>query len=127
VVGRELTEPAYIVHADKPVLLMDFTNMTDYRVLPPLIDRSIALATISTTHHSVLALIDVTGTRVSSEVRASLKKLSQNNGPFIKAIAFVGFNPFWSTLMSGFVWLVRKRNHNVFKERSNALQWLSEQ
>ncbi len=121
---HHMPEVKYIQQGDESVLLMDFAHITDNRVLPGLVEESIRLAQSAKNRHSVLALIDLTGTRVNKEIRASLKRLSQNNGPYIKAIAFVGLNKAWSLLVSTLLRVTRKRNHKVIQERNQALQWL---
>ena len=121
-----MPEVTYILQGEQSILLMDFSRLTDYSVLPGLVGESIRLAQSANERHSVLALIDLTGTRVNKEVRSSLKRLSQNNGPYIKAIAFVGLNKPWSLLVSAMLRVMRKRNHRVIQDRSQAIRWLSE-
>lgn len=122
-----MPEVKYMKQGDKSILLMDFVRITDYRVLPGLVDESIRLVQSAKDRHSILALIDLTETRVNKEVISSLKRLSQNNGPYIKAITFVGLSKTWSLLLSLILRANGKRNHNVIHERSQALQWLMQQ
>jgi hypothetical protein len=119
-----MPEVKYIQHGDKSVLLMDYARITDYGILPGLVEESIRLAQSAKSHHSVLALVDLSGTRVNKEVIASLKRLSRNNGSYIQAIAFVGLSRTWSLLLSLLLRANGKRNHRVIHERSQALQWL---
>ena len=97
-----MPEMRYVQHEGQSVLLMDFTNISDYSVMPVLIDEATTLATTSGNPHTVLALIDLTGTRLSKGVTSSLSRLSRNNGPYIKAIALVGLNKHWSFFVSTF-------------------------
>ena len=117
----------YVNQGGKSILLMDFVGMSDYRDLPNLIDESIRLVQAAKVRDSILALVDLSKTRISREVISSLRRLSRNNGPFIRAIAFVGLSTPWSLLFSLLFRAGGERNHKVIHERGQALLWLVQQ
>lgn len=115
----------YIVHEERPILLMDFTHIEDYGVLPGVVDEAIRLAHSSNARHSVLALIDLSGTHMSKPLIDSMKRMSKNNGPFMKAVAFVGLSLPLSLLFSLLLWVSGRRNHRVMRTRDEAARWLA--
>jgi hypothetical protein len=119
-----MPEVKNIVQDGQSILLMDFSNISDYSVLPGLVDEAIRLAQASNTRQSVRALIDLSGTRVRKPVIDSLERLSKNNGPFMKAVVFVGLSPSWSLLASMFLRSAGRRNHKVMHARDQAIRWL---
>lgn len=114
----------YISQGDKQILLIDLAGISDFQVVPALIDKAIQLAQLGSVPASVRTLLDLSGTRTNKEVISSLKSLSRNNGRYAKATAFVGLNKRWSALLSVVFWARRKRNHRVFSSRGEALRWL---
>jgi hypothetical protein len=119
-----MPEVKYIAQAEKSILLMDFSRIEDPSVLPGLVDEAIRLAHSSNAQRSVLALIDMSGTRITKPVIDSVERLSRNNGPFIKAIVFVGLSASWSLLVSMFLRTSGRRNHKVMQDRDQAIRWL---
>jgi hypothetical protein len=122
-----MPEVQFIEYKEKQVLTMDFTGITSAELLSRLVDESILLAQATNTRHSVLALIDLSNTSINRGVIASLKRLSQNNGPYIKAITFVGLGPLPGLILRVLFRLAKKKNHRVMRERSQALDWLVQQ
>jgi len=122
-----MPEVNYIRQAGKSILLLDISGIKDFSKLGGLVDEAIRLARMPNEWRSVLSLIDLTGTRLNGTVGASLKRLSRSNGPYVKAIAFVGFSPVWSFLMKLFLKVARKRNHRVMRDRGEAMLWLLQQ
>jgi hypothetical protein len=119
-----MPEVKYIAQEEQSILLMDFSHIEDYGVLPPLVDKAIRLAQSSNARHSVLALIDLSGTRIAKPVIDSLERLSKNNGPYMKAVVFVGLSGSWSLLVSLFMRTSGRRNHRVMQNREQAVRWL---
>ena len=119
-----MPEVKYIVQDEQSILLMDLTRIEDYSILPGLVDEAIRLAQMSNAHHSVLALIDLSGARITKPVIDSLERLSKDNGPFMKAVVFVGLSASWSLLVSMFLRTSARRNHRVMQNRSQAVRWL---
>ena len=122
-----MPEVSYIRESGKSVLLLDFAGLEDYSVLSGLVEEAIRLARIPNEWSSVLSLIDLTGTKVNSTVLESLKKLSRSNGPYIKAIAFVGLSPMRYLMMKIILRITGRRNHRVIRNRGEALLWLLQQ
>jgi hypothetical protein len=122
-----MPEVKFIDHEGKSVLLMDFADITSVGLLSRLVDELIQLVEAVNVRHSVLVLMDLSNTRISPEVTRSLKRLSRNNGPYIKAITFVGLGAMWAFIMSILLRVTKRRNHKVMRSRSDALNWLTHQ
>ncbi len=119
-----MPEAKYIVREGRSILLMDFTRIKDWGALPKVVDDAIRLAQSSNTHHSILAMMDLSGTRVTKTLMDSMKRLSKNNGPYIKAVTFVGLSLPWSILFSLLLRISGRRNHRVMQTREQAVRWL---
>jgi len=119
-----MPEVKFIPQDNRSILLMDFTNIADYNILPGLVDEAIRLAKTSNAPRSVLALIDLEGTRIRKPVIDSLERLSRSNGPYMKAVAFVGLSGGWSMLLSMFLRSAGRSNHRVMQTREHAARWL---
>jgi hypothetical protein len=115
----------YIPHEGQSILLMDFSNIADYSVMPGLVDEAIQLTQAGNARGSVRALIDLSGTRIQKPLISSLERLSKNNGPFMKAVVFVGLSGSWSLLLSMFLRSAGRSNHRVLHNREQALRWLA--
>jgi hypothetical protein len=119
-------EVQYEAQGDKQILLIDLVGISDFRLVPSIIEKAIHLAQSSEGPGSVRTLIDLSDTPINREIRSSLKNLSRNNGQYAKATAFVGLTKSWSILLS-LLFLVRgKRNHKVLSSRTEALLWLEQ-
>lgn len=114
----------FIERGDKQILLIDLSAISDYRMVPDLIEKAIRLAQSGQSAGSVRTLMDLSGTRINSEILSSLKSLSRNNGRYAKATAFVGLNKGWTVLLTTMFRLRGKTNHKVLTKRSEALLWL---
>lgn len=114
----------FVNQESKPVLLMDFSGVRDYTALPPLVDSAIELASAGGKRGSVLALVDLNGIRMNKVVVRSLQRLSRGNGPYVRAIAFVGMGWMWSAILRGLLRLRGKTNHKVLSGRIEAMAWL---
>lgn len=117
----------YVNQGDKRILLIDLVRISDYRVLPDLVDKAVRLVQTTETPGSVLTLVDLTDTRINRQVISSLKSLSRGNGRYAKATAFTGLVRFWSLVLSTLLRARGKKNHSVFRRRSAALLWLEQQ
>jgi hypothetical protein len=69
----------------------------------------------------------LSGTRIDKHVVTALKRLSQKNGRYAKATAFVGLGTARSLILTTLFHARRKRNHKVFRTRGDAVQWLARQ
>ncbi len=119
-----MPEVKFLSEEKQSILLIDFTSIVDYNVLPGLVDEAIRLAHASNAHHSVRALIDLSGTRITKPIINSMETLSKRNGPFMKAVVFVGLSISWSLLVSIFMRSAGRRNHRVMQSRDQAIRWL---
>jgi len=122
-----MSEAKFIDHGGKRILLMDFADITRIELLSKLVDESIQLVHDVNVPHSVLALMDLSNTHIDREVIASLKRLSRNNGPYIKAITFVGLGAMWPFIIGTLLRVTKRRNHKIIRGRAQALDWLVHQ
>jgi hypothetical protein len=122
-----MAEVKFIEHEGKRVLLMDFSDITSVGLLSKLVDESIQLVQAVNVRRSVLALMDLSNTRIDRQVVVSLKRLSRNNGPHIKAITFVGLGAMWRFIISILLRVTKRRNHKIIQGRAQALDWLVHQ
>lgn len=122
-----MPEVKYVSQGNKRILLIDLVSVSDYRILPGLVDEAIRLVQTAEGPGSVRTLIDLSNTRVNKYVVSSLKDLSRNNGMYAKATAFVGLNKGWSLFLSALLQARGKRNHKVIRSRRDALLWLEQQ
>jgi hypothetical protein len=116
-----------IVQGGVQVLLLELVDIRDGRSLPSLVDEAIRLGQSAAPAGSLRTLLDLTGTRISADVVASLKRLSRNNGRFARATAFVGIGGAWSTTLGLVFRATGRKNHRVFRRRDDALRWLEQQ
>jgi hypothetical protein len=119
-----MAEVKLINHAGKQVTLVDFSNVADNGELSSLADAAIELVRSTGSLRSVLGLIDLTGTAIRRRTIASLKRMSRNNGRYMKFVTFVGLNPVWSAVVKSLLRVTKRTNHKVFKGRNEALDWL---
>lgn len=110
---------------DRQVLLMDFSHLTDARQFVELTADAVAMVQTSATPHSVLALLDLTGTPIRRAALSSLRRLSENNGPFIRFMAFAGLGAITGSALEMLLRATRRTNHRVVRGRSEALDWLT--
>ena len=120
-----MAEASFITFRDRQVLLMDFSHLRDAARLSRLTDDAIRLAGSAATPQAVLALLDLTGTRMDRVTLASLRKLSQHNGPFIKLMAFAGLGAISGSALKSVLRATGRANHKVFKGRREGLEWLT--
>ena len=121
-----MAQVKFIQVGDKQVLLMDFSHLRD-AALTEVTDDAIATVRSAGGPHSVLALLDLTGTPVNRALLRSLRKLSENNGPFIRAMAFAGPGVIPGGALKALLHASKRTNHQVFRTRSEALNWLTGQ
>ncbi len=110
---------------DKPILVIDLAHVSDTDTISDVVREATLLAQSSTGPGTLLTLLDLTGTRVNRSVLSSLKSLSEKNGRYAKATAFVGLNGFWTLVMTTMFRMRGKRNHKVFATRTEATEWLA--
>ena len=111
----------YVDQGEIRILLIDFVGISDYRILPDLVDEAKRLAKMAESPGSVRTLVDLTNTRINRQVMSSLKSLSRNNGRYAKATAFVGLGKIWSLVLSTLLLARGKKNHRVFRNPGDAL------
>jgi hypothetical protein len=104
------------------ICVLDFSNVTDEGTALAAIDEA-RLLIAQERPKSVYTLTDVTGSRVTSRIRAALHALTQANAPYVIAGAVVGVTSIQMIILRGIVQLT-KRRLVVSKSREDARDWL---
>jgi hypothetical protein len=115
----------FIDYKGTNILIMDLSNIKDKIVLSKYIDDIICTVQSTDKYNSIFGLLDLTNIAFNKSTISFLKKLSRNNGPYMKYVAFVGLNPILSIAFNMFFNLTNRSNHKAIKSRSKALSWLS--
>jgi hypothetical protein len=113
-----------INHSGEKILLMDFSNAKDSREIVETAEKAMQLVRSINQKRSIRGLLDFSGTSLNKVVRETMRKMSQNNGPYMKSVAFVGLGVVLSPLFKGMLFMRGKSNHRVFSTRQDALDWL---
>lgn len=125
--GFSMPGVQYVDQGDKRILLIDFSSVSDYKILPDLVAEAIRLVHMAESPGSARTLVDLSNTRMNGQVISALKSLSRNNGRYAKATAFAGLSKTWSFVLSTLLRSRGKRSHKVIRSRSDALLWLEKQ
>ena len=119
-----MPDAGFIDGHGRQVLLIDFSNASHDQGVVETGEKAMQLVRSVNVRHSIRGLIDLSGTSLNRVVVRTLKKMSQNNGPFMNSVAFVGFSPAWSQVVRILLYLSGRSNHRVFATRQEALDWL---
>jgi hypothetical protein len=111
-------------YGGKRVLLIDFSNAKGDQGIIETAEQAMRLVHSGNQKRSVRGLLDLSGTSLNKVVRETTMKMSKNNGPYMKSVAFVGLGFLLSLLFKGFLFLSGRSNHKVFSTRRDALDWL---
>ena len=106
------------------MLLMDFSKAKDGQEIVETAEEVMRLVRSINQQRSIRGLIDFSGISFNKVVREAMMKMSRNNGPYMKSVAFVGLGVLLSTLFKGLLFLTGRSNHKVFSTRGDALDWL---
>lgn len=120
-----MPEVKFIGHSGVQILLVDFSHATNGRGVAETAEEAMALVNSTGQPRSIRGLLDFTGTPLNRRVRESMKKMSRNNGPFMKSVAFVGLGRALSPVFKGLLYVTGRRNHRVYRTREEALAWLT--
>ena len=104
------------------ICLLDFSHIPDEGTALATIDEARRLIAREPLK-SVYTLTDVTGSRVTSGIRAALHELTQANAPYVVAGAVVGLTNIQTIILRGIVQLT-KRRLVMSKSREDARVWL---
>ena len=114
----------FIDHGGERVLLMDFSKAKDGQEIVETAEEVMRLVRSTDQQRSIRGLIDFSGTSFNKVVRETMMKMSRNNGPYMKSVAFVGLGALLSPLFKGLLFVTGRSNHKVFSTRGDALDWL---
>ncbi len=114
----------FIDHGGERVLLMDFSNAKDGQEIVETAEEAMRLVRLINQQRSIRGLLDLSGTSFNKVVREAMMKMSKNNGPHMKSVAFVGLGVFLSAFFRGLLFVTGRSNHKVFSTRTDALDWL---
>lgn len=106
------------------MLLMDFSNAKNDQEIVETAEEAMRFVRSINQQGAIRGLLDFSGTSFNKVVREAMMKMSKNNGPYMKSVAFVGFGVLLSPLFKGLLFMTGKSNHKVFSTRGDALDWL---
>jgi hypothetical protein len=118
--------PSIIQHKGVPVILLDFSGITNPDVGLPLIEAAGRFVQSLPRNGSGLSCTDVTDTQYDRRVVEAFKVMSKGNGPHVKAAAVVTTSSIHRAAIS-MIALVSRRKIEVFDTRAKALDWLVSQ
>lgn len=121
-----MPEALFVEHKGARILLVDFTDSGDNQRILETAEEAIRIVASTDQPRSVRALIDLSGTSLNKVVRGTLKRMSRNNGRYMKSVAFVGLPAVLSPAVKGFLRVSGRSNHRVFRSREEALNWLAQ-
>jgi hypothetical protein len=104
------------------ICFLDFSHVPDEQTALDAIEEAKHLIARESPK-SVYTLTDVTGSRVTSRIRAALHELTQANAPYVVAGAVVGMTSLQTVILRGIVQLT-KRRLVVSPSREEARDWL---
>jgi hypothetical protein len=79
-------------HGGKKILLINFSNAQDSQVIVETAEEAMRLVRSCNRQRSVRGLLDFSGISFNKVVRETMMKMSRNNRPYMKAVAFVGLS-----------------------------------
>ncbi len=120
-----MPEVKILDHNGQRVLLIDLSNAYQGKGVAETAEEAIRIVISTNQKKSIRGMIDLSGTPLTTNVRNAMKRMSQNNGPYMKSVAFVGLGNILSILIKGFLVVSGRSNHRVFSTRREALDWLA--
>jgi hypothetical protein len=119
------TRTRFIIHNDVPILLLDYSHITE----PDTALREIALSRriiAQQPEGSLRTLTYVEGAQYDADVVQALKDLTIHNKPYVKAAAVVGLNALRRIIYRAVI-TFSGRDIRVFSDLEDAKDWLSTQ
>jgi hypothetical protein len=120
-----MPEVKFVDHKGERILLIDFSNGRGNLSIIQTAEQAMEIVRSTGERRSIRGLLDLSGTSLNGVVRDAMKKMSKNNGPYMKSVAFVGLGVALSPLFKGLLRLTGRSNHRVFSTRGEALDWLA--
>ncbi len=112
----------FIEHRGKKILHMNFTHMS-FDELEEAIEEAKPIIA-SEPPHSILGLLDVTGTPVSRSIAASWKVFAAHNEPYIKTSALVGVEGIKKIIYQAVLKVTGRKNLILKSSFQKAKDWL---
>jgi hypothetical protein len=120
-----MPEVKILDHSGQRVMFIDLSNARQGKGVAETAEEAIRIVKSTNQKKSIRGMIDLSGTRLTEDVRNAMKKMSQNNGPYMKSVAFVGLGIALSPLIKVLLMVSGRSNHRVFSSRADALDWLT--
>lgn len=111
----------FIMHQEKEILFLDFSNTQPHEVLQTIEEAKPVIR--SRPERSILTLTDVTNARFSEAVSDGMKQFTVHNKPYVKAGAVVGVTGLKRIIFSAVIAFSR-RNLETFDDIEQAKHWL---
>jgi hypothetical protein len=115
----------FVDHNGERILLIDFSDGGGTLSIVETAKQATQIVRSTGQARSIRGLLDLSGRPLNRVVRDTMKKMSGNNGPYMKSVGFVGLGVVLSPLFKGLLRLTGRSNHRVFKTRSEAIDWLA--
>jgi hypothetical protein len=115
----------FVDHNGERILLIDFSDGGGTLSIVETAKQATQIVRSTGQPRSIRGLLDLSGRPLNRVVRDTMKKMSGNNGPYMKSVGFVGLGVVLSPLFEGLLRLTGRSNHRVFKTRSEAIDWLA--
>jgi len=74
--------------------------------------------------YSIMALLDITGTKIDRERIRIIQGMVAHNRPYLRFIAITGLGFFRSMAFRVVLRVMGRRDHGVFRRRERAFDWL---
>jgi hypothetical protein len=113
----------FIIRNGKQILLMDFTNAHSTAEITQMVEEVKKIVALQQPH-SIMALLDITGTAISWERIRIIQSMAAHNRPYVRFIAIVGLGFFRAAAFRVMLRVTGRKNHMVFRTREKALGWL---
>ena len=110
----------------KPVVIFDFSNLTNIDEALKHIDEAIAFMS-NQPKGSLYSLTDVTNSKFDSRITEGLKRLATHNKPYVIAGAVVGIEGLKRVIFQAVLTFSGRKNLKAFNTRAEAEQWLAQQ
>ena len=115
----------FIEHRGKRILHMNFTHLSPEELSDAIEEARPIIA--SEPPHSILGLLDVTGTPVSKSIAASWKAFAAHNAPYINISALVGVDGIKHIIFQAVINVTGRKNLILKSSFQEAKDWLADQ
>ena len=106
------------------ILIIDFSGKNELSSVSDIVNNAIHIVSERERIPSLLALVDFTHCATTKNMMAEIKRMAGHNRPYIKKITLVGLPLLRSVMLNLAIRLSGRSNHKIFRNRSEAFDWL---